>query len=155
GRHEPVYQLTPHTEDVLTFLGHALEQDLGFVGTESWLRLVIDTLADLVIGASDDPATRLGHLQAERLRIDQEIRRIESEGVVNRYQPAQIRERFDAAVSLLKQFQGDFRAVEEKFREITRQVQQRETEGRDTRGGILAFALDSEDVLKREDQGVR
>ena len=34
------------------------------------------------------------------------------------------------------------------------QVQQRQNEGRDTRGGILEFALDAEDILKREDQGV-
>ena len=74
--------------------------------------------------------------------------------MVTRYQPAQIRERFATAVSLLKQLQGDFRAVEEKFKEITQQVQQRQNEGRDTRGGILEFALDAEDVLKREDQGV-
>ena len=32
--------------------------------------------------------------------------------------------------------------------------EQRQNEGRDSRGGILEFALDSEDVLKREDQGV-
>ena len=57
-------------------------------------------------------------------------------------------------MSLLKQLQGDFRAVEEKFKEITQQVQQRQNAGRDTRGGILEFALDAEDVLKEEDQGV-
>jgi hypothetical protein len=154
GRGEPVYQLTPHTEDVLSFLDHAVDRDFGFVGTESRLRLVIETLDDLVVGASDDPEMRLARLRSERQRLEQEIRRIESEGSVTRYQPAQIRERFATAVSLLKQLQGDFRAVEEKFKEITRQVQERQAEGQDTRGGILGFALDAEDVLKREDQGV-
>src|SRR5262249_6087541 len=154
GRGEPVYQLTPHTEDVLNLLDHAVDRDFGFVGTESRLRLVIETLDDLVVGASDDPEMRLARLRTERQRLDQEIRQIESEGSVTRYQPAQIRERFATAVSLLKQLQGDFRAVEEKFKEITRQVQQRQAEGQDTRGGILGFALDAEDVLKREDQGV-
>lgn len=154
GRNEPVFQLTPHTEDVLSFLDRALNVDLGFVGTESRLRLVIETLSDLVVGASDDPETRLKHLRAEKVRIEQEIGRIESDGLVNRYQPAQIRERFSTAVFLLKQLQGDFRAVEEKFREITQQVQQRQNESQNTRGGILEFALDAEDILKREDQGV-
>jgi hypothetical protein len=154
GRGEPVYQLTPHTEDVLAFLDRSLDRDLGFVGTESRLRLVIETLDDLVVGASDDPELRLGRLRSERRRIDQEIAQIESSGSVIRYQPAQIRERFATAVSLLKQLQGDFRAVEDKFKEITRQVQQRQAEGQDTRGGILGFALDAEDLLKREDQGV-
>lgn len=154
GRTEPVYQLTPHTEDALAFLDRVLQQDFGFVGTESRLRLVIETLADLVIGASDDPEIRLGHLRHEKQRIEREIAQIEVEGVVKRYQPVQIRERFGTAVSLLKQLQGDFRAVEEKFRDITQQVQKRQGEGRDTRGGILEFALDAEDVLKQEDQGV-
>ena len=55
GRDEPVYQLTPATEDVFVFLDRVLEQDPGFVGTESRLKLVIDTLDDLVVGASEDP----------------------------------------------------------------------------------------------------
>jgi hypothetical protein len=151
---EPLYQLTPHAADVLAFLDRALEKDFGFVGTESRVRLVIETLADLVIGASDDPDARLDHLRAEKRRIEEEIRRIENDGLVTRYRPAQIRDRFATAVSLLKQLQGDFRAVEEKFKEITRQVRQRQDAGRDTRGGILAFALDAEDILKHEDQGV-
>jgi hypothetical protein len=154
GRDEPVYQLTPHTEDVFGFLDRVLDEDLGFVGTESRLKLVVETLADLVVGASDDPDSRLAHLRGEQQRLQEEIDRIEADGRVTRYQPAQIRERFGTAVSLLRQLQGDFRAVEESFRHITLQVQQRQAQGRDTRGGILEFALDAEDVLKQEDQGV-
>lgn len=151
---EPSYELTPHTEHVLAFVERALDQDLGFVGTESRLKLIIDTLADLVVQASDDPARRLAHLQTERERIDQEIARIERDEQVASYQPAQIRERFAMAVMLLKQLQGDFRAVEEQFKNITQQVQQRQARSEGTRGQILAFALDSEDVLKQQDQGV-
>jgi hypothetical protein len=154
GRDEAVYQLTPHTEDVFAFLDRVLADDLGFVGTESRLKLVIDTLADLVLGASDDPERRLAHLREEQRRLQDEIDRIEADGRVTRYQPAQIRDRFQTAVTLLRQLQGDFRAVEESFRDITRQVQQRQAQGADTRGGILAYALDAEDLLEREDQGV-
>ena len=124
-------------------------RSLGFVGTESRLRIVIDTLADLVVHAFDDPGRRLAHLRQEKAKIEEEIARIENKGEVI-YQPAQIRERFATAVATLKQLQGDFRAVEEKFKAITLHVQHRQAEGRDTRGGIL----ESEDVLKREDQGV-
>lgn len=154
GHDEPVYQLTPHTEDVFAFLDRVLEKDLGFIGTESRLKLVIDTLADLIVGSSDDPQTRLEHLREEQRRLEEEIARIESNGQVAKYRPAQIRERFLTAVGLLKQLQGDFRAVEESFREIAVQVQRQQAEGQQTRGGILQFALDSEDVLKEEDQGV-
>ncbi|MBI4463822.1 MAG: DUF3375 domain-containing protein, partial [Acidobacteria bacterium] len=154
GRAEAVYQLTPHTEDVLVFMDRALDKDLGFVGTESRLKLVIDTLTDVVVGSSDNPESRLLHLREAQRRIMEDIERIEAEGSVTKYQPAQIRERFSTAVSLLRQLQSDFRAVEESFRKITLQVQQRESEGQDARGSILQFALDSEDVLKQEDQGV-
>ena len=91
---------------MFSFLDRVLEQDLGFVGTESRLRLVIETLADLVVNASDDPEARLNHLRGEKLRIESEIARIESEGVVTRYQSAQIRERFATAVSLAEQVDG-------------------------------------------------
>ena len=154
GRDEPIYELTPHSENVLTFLDHAIDNELGFVGTESRLRIVIDTLADLVVHAFDDPERRLAHLRDQKARIEEEIAHIETHGQVTRYQPAQIRERFATAVATLKQLQGDFRAVEEKFKAITLSVQHRQAEGRDTRGGILGFALEAEDVLKREDQGV-
>ena len=154
GRDEPVYQLTPYTEDVYAFLERVLDQDLGFVGTESRLKLVIDTLEDLVVGASDDPQSRLEHLQNEEKRIQTEIAQIEADGRVATYHPQQIRERFLTAVSLLKQLQGDFRSVEESFRAITIQVRQQQAEGQRSRGGILEFALDAEDLLKQEDQGL-
>lgn len=54
GRNEPMYQLTPHSEAVIEFLERALQQDLAFVGTESLLRLVIQALEELLIGASDE-----------------------------------------------------------------------------------------------------
>lgn len=154
NRSEPVYQLTPHTEDVFLFLDRALQKDLEFVGTESRLRLVISTLADLVAGASDDPEVHLRHLREERARIDAEIARVERDGVATRYEPATVRERFATAVTLLKQLMADFRAVEDRFREITKDVQRRQSQGQETRGSILEYALDSEDLLKKEDQGV-
>ena len=153
-RREPIFQLTPHTEDVFVFLDRALPEDLGFVGTESRLRLIISTLADLVAGASDDPEVRLAHLRDERRRIDDEIERVERDGVGARYEPAATRERFATAVGLLKELLADFRAVEDRFKEITRHVQQRQVDGTESRGNILQFALDAEDVLKQDDQGV-
>ena len=78
GRDEPVYQLTPHTEDVFVFLDRVLDQDLGFVGTESCLKLVIETLSDLVVGSSDDPETRLNHLHEERDKLQAETCRASS-----------------------------------------------------------------------------
>ena len=59
---ESVYQLTPHTEDVLKFLNDVLDRTLGFIGTESRLTRIIETLSDIVVRGSDDPQRRLRHL---------------------------------------------------------------------------------------------
>jgi hypothetical protein len=154
GRNEPIYQLTPHTEDVFVFLDRVLQKDPGFVGTESRLRLIFSILSDLVIGASRDPQVHLRHLQEERTHIDEEITRLERGGLGARDEPTATRERFAMAVSLLKQLLADFRAVEDRFKDITQQVQQRQALGQETRGSILQFALDAEDVLKQEDEGI-
>lgn len=150
---ESVYQLTPHTEDVLTFLAEVLDRDLGFIGTESRLSRIIATLSDIAVRGSDDPDKRLNHLRAERDRIDEEIRSIEAGGAVATHSPTAIRERFADAVSDLVSLQGDFRAVEDSFKNITRDVLKRQAESVDSRGNILGFALDAEDELKQQDQG--
>lgn len=154
GVNEPVYELSPHTEVVLRFLREVLQKRLGFVGTESRLRRIIETLSSLVIRGSDDPTKRLEHLRAERNRIDAEIQAIETDGVVSTFSPTAIRERFADAVEDLVHLQSDFRAVEESFKQITRAVQRRQSETTDSRGEILGYALDAEESLKTEDQGV-
>ena len=48
-RDEPLYELSPYAEQVLSSLDEALEKSLGFVATKTRLQLVIDTLQDLVV----------------------------------------------------------------------------------------------------------
>lgn len=155
GRSETVYQLTPHTEAAFQFIDRAFQRTANFVGTESRLRLIITMLTDLVSGASSDPQVRLAHLSLERDRIDAEMASIRQDGgVTPRYESAAVRERFATAVAILRDLLGDFRAVEERFKEIANQVQQRHVCGDEARGVILQYALDSEDALKQDDQGV-
>lgn len=150
---ESVYQLTHHCENVLTFLTGVLDRDLGFVGTESRLTRIIATLSDIVVRGSADPERRMEHLRSEKLRIEEEMRAIKSGQAVPTHSPTAIRERFADAVSDLVSLQGDFRAVEESFKSITRDVQKRQAESLDSRGSILGYALDAEDKLKEQDQG--
>lgn len=154
GKDEPVFQLTPHSESVIAFLDRALEQDVGFIGTESRLKLVMQTLSNLVMSASEDREARLDQLRQQRAELDDQISRLESEDHMPQRPAAMIKEDFATALSMLKQLLGDFRGVEEKFRDITRQVQRRQSDPRESRGTLLGFALDEEDRLKQEDQGV-
>ncbi len=151
---EPQYQLTRYAEDALHFVDSTLTKGASLVGTESRLRVVIESLEDIVRGASADPQRRLDYLRAQRTQIDAEIVALETGKSVQVYQPAQIRDKFQTAVELLKQLQSDFRAVEERFQRIVRDVQQKQSAGQETRGGILGFALDAEDILKKEDEGL-
>ena len=48
---------------------------LRFVGTESRLKLVIETFADLLVGSSDNPESRLAHLREGQQWLQQEIMR--------------------------------------------------------------------------------
>lgn len=151
---EPQYQLTRYAEEAIRFVESVLSRNTSLVGTESRLRLVIETLEDIVRGASADPERRLDYLREQRRMIDEEIAAIESGKSVQVYRPAQIRERFQTAIELLRALQADFRAVEERFQSITRDVHQQQSGGESTRGGILGYALDAEDLLKQQDEGI-
>lgn len=150
---ESVYQLTSHTEDVLTFLTTVLERNLGFVGTESRLSRIISTLSDIVVRGSSDRERRLEHLQAEKRRIEAEINSIDAGDDIETYSSTAIRERFAEVVAALVSLQGDFRAVEDSFKSITRGVQRRQAEAFTSRGEILGFALEAEEQLEEQDQG--
>ena len=152
GQHE--YQLTRHTETVLNFLTHNLDNELGFVGTESRLRMIIKTLTELVEQASDDPEVRLKSLRLKKTEIISEIARLERDDSEVQLSDGQIREQFLLAISLLRYLQSDFRAVEEEFKNITRDVQVKQAKSFHTKGEILGGALDAEDVLRTNDQGV-
>ena len=97
---EPQFQLTRFAEEAIQFVDAAVTRGSNLVGTESRLRLVIDTLEDVVRGASANPDRRLEYLRAQRSLIDTEIQAIESGKSVEVYRPAQIRERFQTAASV-------------------------------------------------------
>jgi Protein of unknown function (DUF3375) len=151
---EPQFQLTRYSEEAIRFVESAVAKSNSMVGTESRLKLIIETLADIVRGASADPERRLAYLQAQRAEIDRQIAEIESGKSIEVYRPAQIRERFQNAVELLRALLSDFRSVEERFQVIARDVQQLQASGHDSRGNILGFALDAEDLLKQQDEGI-
>jgi hypothetical protein len=151
---EPQFQLTRYAEEAIQFVDSSIARGSNLVGTDSRLRLVINTLDDIVRGATADPNRRLDYLRAQRAKIDREIQDIESGKSIQVYRPAQIRERFQNAVDMLKALQADFRAVEERFQSIAGEVQRLHSSGVGARGEILSHALDSEDLLKQQDEGI-
>lgn len=153
GSNEPIYELTSATEDVLEFLSSVLERPTRFVGTESRLSRILTGLSELVVRGSADRERRLNHLQEERDRIDEEIAALNRGADVVTHSPTAIRERFGDIVSDLHSLQGDFRAVEEAFKEITRTVRVKRSSSKGRRGAILGEVLHEEDAMRADDQG--
>ncbi len=149
---EPLYQLTAEFEKALAFVERA-SNDEAFVGTESRLRQILDVLGSVATGVADDPERRLTELRRQRDALDAKIRILESSPDANQLTDTQVRERFQLAYQQLQQLKSEFRAVEDRFKSITRSVQQRILASADSRGDILQYALDSEDTLKHGDQG--
>lgn len=149
---EPTYQLTSEFEKALAFVQRA-SKEVGFIGTESRLRSILDTLGNIVSGVSEDPAERLKQLEQQKAEIEFEIARLKAAPSGAQLNATQVRERFHLALQQLQQLKSEFRAVEDRFKSITRGVQQKILAAADSRGDILQFALDSEDTLKQGDQG--
>ncbi|WP_166820365.1 DUF3375 domain-containing protein [Thalassoroseus pseudoceratinae] len=152
-RSEPHYQLTPVTEAVFEFLERTMDTTGNFVGPETRLTHIVETLEELVVGSSPDPTVHIEHLEAERDRIDEQIRYLKTAEQPVEWSDSRIREQFSWAVTVFKELQRDFRVVEERFREIARDVQQRQIQGWGSRSGILEDALSAEDSLRQDEHG--
>lgn len=152
GSDEPVYQLTAATESALRFVQESLERETQSVGAESCVQVIVDTLKDLVVYGLGDPEHQVALLEAERDLIQRKIQRIRDTGEPEVYAPGQTREKFAFAMDLLRRVSSDFRQVEDRFKSITREVQDRQMAG-DHKGGLLEYVLDAETVLKDSDQG--
>jgi uncharacterized membrane-anchored protein YhcB (DUF1043 family) len=151
---EYVFQLTPDSEAVLGFFDQRFSSQNSTIGTGSRLKRAIEMLAEIVFRSSTEPDERIRYLKAEKEKIEREIDKIQADGIVMPEKPAILREDFSTAVAMLKQLQSDFRAVEEHFKDITRQVQQKIHEQNEVRGEILGSVFESDDMLKNKDQGV-
>lgn len=149
---EPIYELTQETEMVLAFVSKAI-QEHPLVSTQSRLRSIVHLLEEVSSRGSPDPKRRVEQLLRQRAEIDRELQGLQEEPTRFHVDASAIREQFTLAVQQLEQLKSEFRAVENRFKSITREVQDKILSSDETRGGILEFALDSEELLKKSDQG--
>ncbi len=151
---EPLYQLTDASETAIRFVQETLERQEQVTSSESRIRTIIDTLRDISTYATNDPDKRLRVLEKQREKIEAEIRSIHETWIAEPEHEALLRSKFHFVVDLLRRVLSDFRLVEEAFRHITREVQQREVSGTLSKGGLLGYVLEEEDALKDSDYGV-
>jgi hypothetical protein len=146
-----IVQLSPHAERLLGWFDDLLQR--GMIGTESRLRNILSMMDEVVTRSTDDAQTRLNYLYEQRERIDAEIQRIEETGEVDGLSDVQIRERLEHISGMASQLLRDFSAVEERFREMARDIQQAQLDPQARRGDILGTALDADEKLEASDEG--
>lgn len=150
-RDDPVYELTPDTERAIRWSEELQKSD--FVGTESRFLRIFDLLQDIVTYSTEDLEGRLAVLETEKARLQEQMDMIRATGKIENYSQTQIRERFLEANDVARRLLADFREVEENFRLIALQVQEKQMEVGARKGSIIGHVLDADKALKESDQG--
>lgn len=151
GSDDPVYELTPDAERALAWVEELQKSE--FVGTESRFLRIFDLLREIVIYGTVDVEARLAQLEKEKAQIQAQIDAIRATGHLEHYSETQIKERFFEANDVARRLLADFREVEENFRTIARQVQERQLAVEARKGQIVHHVLEADAALKESDQG--
>lgn len=150
GSDEPHFDLMPATEKSLGWLAGLAER--GFVGTESRLLTLFELLKQMSQGSQTDPQVRLQELHKQRADIDQEIALVE-QGHLSLLDDTAIRDRFQQFMGLARELLGDFREVEQNFRDLDRHVRERIALWDGGKGELLQEIIGERDLIADSDQG--
>lgn len=148
---EPIVFLSTHVEKV--FQVFELLKDREFVGTESKFKDIFTKLRDIIENANPDKEKRLAELEKRKQDIDEEIRRIKIDGYVNTYEDYQIKSRYEEVNRLANELIGDFKEVEDNFKEITRNIYIRQQQTNLSKGKLIEETFDALYELRSTDQG--
>jgi hypothetical protein len=142
---------TKHTSKVLQIV--ELLKNRKLVGTESKFKDIFNKLKELIDNSIEDPAKKIEELKKRKEEIEDEIRTIQREQTVKTYENYQIKSRFDEVTKLTNELIGDFREVEENFKDIVRNIYEKQSDKSLSKGKILQYTFDSLDELRQTEQG--
>ncbi|MCW3106600.1 MAG: hypothetical protein JWQ09_1106 [Segetibacter sp.] len=146
---EPIYELTPATENALKWLDDLSKQQ--FVGTHSRLLQLFSILKQLV-NKTAPSYERVKKLKEDRKKLDKEIEDAER-GIYERPDETRIKEDYFLAEETAKRLLADFRQVEQNFRELDKDTRQAIIKSNLTKGKLLDDIFSKQDFLWSTDQG--
>ncbi len=146
---EPIYELTPATENALKWLDDLSKQQ--FVGTHSRLLQLFSILKQLV-NKTASPYDRVKKLEEDRRKLDKEIDDAKN-GNYERPDETKIKEDYFLAEETAKRLLADFRQVEQNFRELDKDTRQAIIKSNLTKGKLLDDIFSKQDFLWNTDQG--
>ena len=147
---EPHFDLTPATEKALEWLA-GLEEP-RFIGPSSRLLTVFDLLRQMAEGSETDPEARLRELERKRSEIEAEMARVR-EGKMELMDETALRERFIQVEMTARALLADFRAVEQNFRSLDREIRERIATWEGAKGALLQEFFGERDAIADSDQG--
>jgi cell fate (sporulation/competence/biofilm development) regulator YlbF (YheA/YmcA/DUF963 family) len=148
---EPVFELTTAAERALQWLDDL--QARPFVAAESRLELIFRQLEEIVLFSTSDVDQRVAALQGQKAALQAQIDLVESTRTAETYSAVQLTERFANALDLARGLAGDFRQLEENFKEVARVLAEAQAKPGATKGRIVGQLLDTHAALKESSQG--
>lgn len=146
-----MYQLSSYSVKVFQWIQTL--QLRGHVGAESRFKLVFNSLRDILENTEDDRTKRLETLKNKKAEIDKEIKALELGVNPANYNNTQVEERLELFTRNCYELIGDFREVEDNFKQIHRSIVEQHTKADLNKGLILGFAFEAYDSLRNSPQG--
>ena len=137
---EIYYELSSHSSKVIDWLSGLKREE--YIGTESKFKSIITQLRELVEYTSEDREKRLQILEDKKLEIEQQIQRLQMGDDVKIFED-----------KLAKELLSDFKDVDDNFKNIIKDIYQKQIDPTLNKGGILQYTFDALDELKSSSQG--
>lgn len=150
GSDTPHYDLTPGTEQVLQWVDGLFVNQ--FIGTEGRLNTCMNLLREIVNGVEKNKEVRIQELKNRKEEIDREISRLEY-GDVSLMDERQIKERFLQFRKTARELLSDFRAVEDRFRGLDRDIREEIATWEGEKGELLEQFFGNHDLITNSDEG--
>jgi len=148
---EPVFELTSGAERAMQWIEDL--QAKPFVGAESRLELILRNLEEIVLFSTSDVEKRISALREQQADIQTQIDAMVSSNTAAAYTPVQLTERFANALDLARGLTGDFRQLEENFKEVARSLAESHAQPGAKKGRMVGQLLDTHAAIKDSPQG--
>ena len=150
GSDTPHYDLTPAAEKALQWMDGLFERN--FIGTEGRLNTAFELLKQIAYGVETDKELRIRELKEKRNQITREIAAIKA-GEIPTLDDREIRERFIQFSRTAREILGDFRMVEQNFRDLDSSIREKIASWTSDKGDFLDSYFSEHDDINRSDQG--
>lgn len=147
---EIIYELSSHSTKVIDWIESLKKED--YIGTESKFKTLFSQLKELVEYSNEDREKRIELLRQRKEEIERQIERLEMGEEVEVYEDYQIEPRFNSLNKLAKELLSDFKEVDDNFKDIIKQIYQRQTDN-EHKKELLSYIFDAYAELKNSQQG--